>query len=149
MLKLADTAIRQYRRRDGRVAFRLRSYLVIKSGGIGFRLSAYLRNTSGSVTLSSGLRVEFNELAFSEDCIHRGGFMMYDLWASGVTDLDTIRDDVGILRIDYHISFTGHPHEEPEFIECAAPVVSRGCVKDRFSSATITMPALTRRPRNR
>jgi hypothetical protein len=77
MLKLADTAIRQYRRRDGRVAFRLRS-LLIKSGRTGFRPSAYLRSISGSVTLSSDLRVEFDELAFSEYCIHRGGFMTYD-----------------------------------------------------------------------
>jgi len=60
---------------------------------------------------------------------------MYDFWASGVASLDVIRDDIGILRIDYHVSFTGHPYEEPEFIECVAPILSRGRVKGRFSAA--------------
>lgn len=129
MLTLADSTIRQYRRGDGRVAFRLRSYLLIEGS---FRLSAYLRSISARLTLSTGERIELDEISFAENCMYRAGVMMYDFWASGIADLEVIRDDIGTLRMDYHVSFTGHPYEEPEFLERRVPVVSRGRVRDRF-----------------
>ncbi len=130
-ISLADTSIRQYRKRNGAVAFHLRSYLMIETTA-GFRLSAYLRSISGRLTLSSGVVVPLDEIMFSEDCRYRLGVMVHDFWASGTAPMELIRDDTGILRIDYHISFTGHTSEEPAFLEALVPVVSRGSVRDRL-----------------
>lgn len=129
-LSLADTSVRQYRRLDGLVAFRLRSRLMIETATT-FRLSAYLRTISGHLTLSSGMVVLLDEIAFSEDSLYRLGVMVHDFWAWGTGALDVIRDDVGSLRLDYQISFTGHPCEKPEFIEMHVPLVSRGTLGSR------------------
>ena len=144
-LFLADTSIRQYRRRDGRVAFRLRSYLMIETTTT-FRLSAYLRNISGFLKLSAGTLVPLQEFGVSENCIYRRGVMMHDFRAFGIASLNVIKDDVGVLRLDYHISFTGHPSEEPDFIQVHVPLVGRGTAKDRMGIAASTTPARTREP---
>jgi hypothetical protein len=128
---LADTSVRQYRRRDGRVAFRLRSYLMIETNA-EFRLSAYLKDISGELTLSTGERIPIEEVAFSDTCIYKMGVMMHDFWAAGTSEMKVIRDDIGKLRIDYHLSFTGHPYEEPDYIEMLVPLIGRGTAAEQF-----------------
>lgn len=130
---LADTSVRQYRRRDGRVAFRLRSYLMIETTA-GFHLSTYLKEISGELTLSTGERIPMEEIAFSDACIHKMGVMMHDFWAAGTSELKIIANDIGKLRIDYHLSFTGHPYEEPDYIEMLVPLIGRGTAAERFGS---------------
>jgi hypothetical protein len=112
MLRLADTSVRLYRKKDGRASFRLRSYLMIDTS-VGFRLSAYLKELSCKLTLPSGEDIVFEEISFSEDliCKHQLNTMVHDLWASASADIKEIRNGVGKLRIDYRISFTGHEAE--------------------------------------
>jgi hypothetical protein len=142
---LADTSIRQYRRRDGRVTFRLRSFLMVETNTT-FSLAAYLRSISGVLTLSDGTVVPMDDCGVSEECLYRQGVMMHAFWASGVAARDVISADVGLLRIDYHISFTGHPSEETEFIEIRVPVLARGTPSEQMGGCRrrsgIPAPAL-------
>lgn len=130
-VRLADTSIRQYRRRDGRISYRLRSYLLLETS-IGFRLSAYLEDISGVLQLASGPEIDLEEISFSEDSLYRLGVMVHDFWASGIGPLDIIKDDLGILRIDYRISFTGRGSFGPGFIEVPVPLLARGTAEEQF-----------------
>jgi len=124
MLRLADTSIRLYRKKNGKVSLRLRSYLMVNTN-IGFRLSAYLRNIQCKVTLPSGEIIEMNDISYSDTCDYALETMVHQFRASGETDMDVIEDCIGKLRLDYHISFTGHPSEEPDFIEIVVPLIKK------------------------
>lgn len=128
---LADSAIRMYRRRDGRVSLRLRSYLMIETRTT-FSLSAYLREISGNIALSGGEVVPLDEISFSHDSVYDLGVMVHDLWASGVVPLELLKDGVARLRLDYRISFTGHDEVEPNYIDVLVPLVARDTPEDRL-----------------
>ena len=131
MLKLADTSIRMYRRKDGRVSLRLKSYLLIEST-VGFRLSAYLRFIPCKLRLASGKEIEFKEVAYTEDteAEYKLNTMVHGFRASAVTEMDTIRNTVAKFRMDYRMSFTGHESESAEFFETVVPLVRRETVYD-------------------
>jgi hypothetical protein len=133
MLKLADTSIRMYRRKDGRVSLRLKSYLLVQSN-ISFRLSAYLRSISCHLMFASGNEIEFDEVAFTEDteAEYKLGTMVHGFWASAVTDMDTIRNTVATFRMDYRISFTGHEDETAESFQAVVPLVRRSTVYGKW-----------------
>lgn len=126
MLRLADTSIRIYRKKNGKVSLRLRSYLMVKTN-TGFRLSAYLKAISCDLKLPSGTVIPFDEIGYSYDsnCKYEMGTMVHDFWAAAEADMPTIRGGVGILRVDYHISFTGHPSETPKVFEEVVPLLKR------------------------
>jgi len=124
MLRLADTSIRLYRKKDGRASVRLRSYLMVQTNA-GFKLSAYLKSIRCHLTLPSGEVIELTDVSYSDSCRYRLETMVHDFWASGVADMKTIENGVGTLRLDYHISFTGHPSEEPVSFETVVPLLRR------------------------
>lgn len=95
---------------------------------LGFRLSTYLRDISCTLKLTSDEVVPLDCIAYTEECLFQSGVMVHDFWAGGVTAMPRILDGVGKLRLDYHISFTGHPYEEPNFIELAVPLLRRECL---------------------
>ena len=49
--------------------------------------------------------------------------MVHSFWAWGEVGMKTMRDSVGKFRLDYHISFTGHPYEKPDFVEFVVPLI--------------------------
>jgi hypothetical protein len=129
MLRLADTSIRMYRRKDGRVSLRLKSYLLVESK-VGFRLSNYLRSISCHLRFASGKEIEFDEVAYTDDteAEYKLDTMVHGFWASGVTDVDTIRNTVATFRMDYRLTFTGHESETAKSFETVVPLVRRTTV---------------------
>lgn len=127
MLRLADTSVRMYRRKDGRVSLRLKSYLLVTSN-VSFRLSAYLRSISCHLRFASGQEIEFDEVAYTEDAEaeYKLNTLVHGFWASGVTDIGTIRNTVATFRMDYRISFTGHEYETARSFQAIVPLVKRG-----------------------
>ena len=123
MLSLADSSIRMYRKKNGLISLRLSSYLLVHSNA-GFRLDAYLRKLSCQLTLSSG-QVVTMEHAFTVDTQAEYAFdtMVHKFYAQGEVKMESMRNSVGKLRVDYHISFTGHTCEEPDFFEMTVPLV--------------------------
>ena len=130
MLRLADTSIRMYRRKDGRVSLRLLSYLMVNAMGSGFRLSTYIRNLNCQVTFPDGRIVELDDVGWGYDmeCEIEMDTMVHKFSAAGITDMDMISDGVALLRMDYTISFTGHPSEKPGFFEAVVPMIARSTV---------------------
>lgn len=126
MLNLADTSIRMYRRKDGRVSLKLRSYLLVHTN-TGFRLSAYLRDMSCQVELASGQIIKFEEISFTEETQAKYQFetMTHGFWASAITEMKVMENQVGKFRMDYLISFTGHPSEQPSSFQTIVPLVRR------------------------
>jgi hypothetical protein len=133
MLRLADTSVRLYRKRDGTVAVHLRSYLMIRcNGGKGFRLAAYLNQLNCFLTLEGGERVHLHDWAHTDDCMLRMDHMIYDFRASGSVPLDKIRDGVGLLEIEYRLF--SHPGQgNADRIELIVPVLARGVSSQRSS----------------
>lgn len=126
MLRLADTSIRLYRKKNGKISLRLRSYLMVTTNA-GFRLSAYLKEISCRLTLPSGEVIVFDKISHSYDltCKYELDTMVHDFWASATTDMHTIEDSVATFHMDYRISFTGHPSEEPRCFETIVPLIRR------------------------
>lgn len=133
MLRLADTSVRLYRKKDWSVAVRLRSYLMIHcKGGTGFRLSAYLNQFDCSVTLEDGQRVQLNDYSYTYDCLYRMEYMIHEFWASGTAHMESIRDGAALLQIEYRLfSFPGQGN--PEHIELVVPVLARGVHAQRWA----------------
>jgi hypothetical protein len=129
MINLADTSIRLYRKKDGKVSVKLRSYLIIESN-IGFKLSAYLKHISVFLTLSNNKLIELNEISFSDEinCKLQLNTMVHDFWASGITEMSKIENSVGILRLNYWLNFTGHPTEEAYYLEYKVPIIGRSTI---------------------
>ncbi|MFZ0912778.1 MAG: hypothetical protein WBQ76_04440 [Candidatus Korobacteraceae bacterium] len=133
MLKLADTSIRMYRRKDGRVSLRLKSYLLVHSN-VSFRLCAYLRSISCHLTFASGKEIEFDEVAYSEatEAEYKLDTMVHGFRASAVTDIDTIRNTIATFRMDYSFSFTGHEDEITGSFQAVVPLVKRSTVYGKW-----------------
>lgn len=126
MLRLADTSIRLYRKKNGKVSLRLRSFLIVDTNA-GFRLGAYLKDIRCQLTLPSGKLIKFDSVSFTEvpESKLELNTMIHGFWASAVTDMDVISNGVGTFRMDYHISFTGLSSEEPEYFETIVPLLKR------------------------
>jgi hypothetical protein len=134
-MRLADTSIRLYRKRDGSVSVKLHSYLMIHCKGHGFRLSAYLNKFDCTLTLASGEVVLLDEYSYTDDCLYRMDHMIHEFWASGVVSLETIKDTAGLLHIEYRLfSFEGHG--APSIIEQVVPVLARGVHAKRWAWKT-------------
>ena len=100
----------------------------------GFLLSAYLRDISATLMLPDGEIITLDDIGYSETSRYNLGVMMHDLWAAGVGRVRVLRKDIGILRFGYHLSFTGHPAEEPVEVEMAVPLLPRGTAEEQFGS---------------
>jgi hypothetical protein len=131
LLRLADTSVRLYRKRDGAVSVKLHSYLMIHSKGNGFRLSAYLNKFDCSLTLASGEVVPLDEYSYTDDCIYRMDHMIHEFWASGAVSMETIKDTAGLLRIEYRL-FSYEGQGAPSVIEQVVPVLARGIRAQRW-----------------
>ena len=113
MLDLADTTFRAYRKKSGLITLHLRTFLLIRAE-VGFSLAAYLRKLCFSIHLPG-----FKE---SIECTHDLWYaatfrtseplMAHDLWVSAVVGRREVPQCIATLRMDYHLSFTGHFAEE-------------------------------------
>ena len=105
-------------------------------GGHGFKLSAYLNKLEGSITLDTGECIIFDELSFTESCLYRMDHMIHEFWASGATNMGTIKDGAGLLRFEYRLfSFDGQG--SPSIIETIVPVLARGVRSQRWAANNI------------
>lgn len=126
MLNLADTSVRLYRKKNGKVSVKLRSYLMVETNA-GFRLSAYLRAISCALTFPNGRTMEFDEVSFTHDleCKYQQNTMVHGFWASGTTEMKKLENGVGKLHMNYWLNFTGHPSEEPCSVDYVVPIIRR------------------------
>ena len=135
VLRLADTSIRLYRRRDWAVSVRLHSYLMIHAKGGGFRLSTYLNEFDCSLILPTGEVVAMDEYGFTYDCLYEMEHMIHEFWASGRTTMDSIQDGAARLRIVYRLfSYAGQGN--PSVIDQVVPVLARGVRAQRWARAS-------------
>ena len=131
-LRLADTSVRLYRKKDWSVSVRLHSYLMIHcKGTTGFHLGTYLNRLDCSLTLESGELFELNEYSFTDSCHFEMNHMIYEFWASGRTRLESITDGAGRLHVVYRLfSFDGQGN--PDEIDLVVPVLARGPCNQRW-----------------
>ena len=133
LIRLSDTSIRLYRRRDWSVAVRLRTHLMIHcKGPHGFRLSAYLNQFDCRVTLEDGQIVVLDDYSYTDDCLYRMDHMIHEFWATGRAELESIRDGAALLQIEYRLfSFPGQGN--PDRMEMVVPVLARGVRAQRWA----------------
>ncbi|MFD0727455.1 hypothetical protein [Lysobacter brunescens] len=125
MLRLADTTLRLYRKSDGRVSVRWRSFFMIHAKGAGFRLSAYLRKFDMSASFTDGSLVKLDDWGFYDSCDFELDHMIHHAWASGVADMPSFKDTAAILRVEYRLfSFDGQGG--PSVIEQVVPAITCG-----------------------
>lgn len=124
MLKLADTSVRLYRKKNGKVSVKLRSYLMVETN-VSFRLSAYLKDLSCDLTFPDEVVVEFDDVSYTEaiECKYQQNTMVHGFWASGLTEMKKLENSVGKLRLNYRLSFSGHPYEKPSSVDYVVPII--------------------------
>lgn len=133
MLRLADSSIRLYRKKDWSVAIRLRSHLMIHcKSGTGFRLSAYLKQLDCSVTFQDGRLARLDDYSYTHDCLYRMEHMIHEFWASGMIEMESIHDGAALLQIEYRL-FSLPGQGDPERIELVVPVLARGDYSQRWA----------------
>jgi hypothetical protein len=104
----------------------------------GFKLSTYLNMIMGSVTLDGGQLVEFDQISYTETCLFRFDHMIYDFWATGSTEMESISNGAGILHVEYRL-FSGPGQGAPDVIELVVPVLARGVYSHRRKSFLSTI----------
>jgi hypothetical protein len=124
MLSLADSTVRLYNKRGRKVAYHLRSHLLVRTN-VGFRLSAYLRSISCHLHIPGVDEFEFDSVAIDEDpmCDIALNMMCHHFRASAIRTAAPKRDTMATLRLEWHVSFTGHPSEAPETKELVVPLI--------------------------
>jgi hypothetical protein len=132
MLRLADTSIRLYRRRDWSVSVRLRSYLMIHCKGEGFHLATYLNRLDLALAFASGENVELDEYGYTDNCIFQLDHMIHGFWASGVCQRESLRDGAARLRVAYRL-FSSEGQGKPDEFEIVVPVLARGVRNQRWA----------------
>ncbi len=126
ILKLADTSIRIYSRKDSNLSYKLRSYLMVESKK-SFKLNTYLREISAYLILSGGQRINFDEIAISDEIIfdYQSEFMVHDFWASAISNIGKFKNGLGKFRLDYRIDFTDFGNTLAGYFEANVPLIRR------------------------
>ena len=132
MLRLSDTSVRLYRKRDGSVSVRLRSHLMVHcKGGKGFRLAAYLNQLDLKLTLADGQIVSLDEYSYNDSPLFEMDPMIHDFNAAGTTNLKTIKNGAAHLEVEYRL-FSCPGQGEPERIDLIVPILARGLTASRW-----------------
>lgn len=131
MLRLADTTLRLYRKGDGRVSIRWRSFIMLHAKGSGYRLSAYLNKFEMSVTFPDGEIIQLDNFGYADCCDYEMDYMIHEAWAAGIVDMPTMQDSAALLRVEYRL-FSHEGQGEPSVIEIVAPVVACGIRSQRY-----------------
>jgi hypothetical protein len=126
VIDIADTTFRAYKKKRGGISLHLRSYLLVHTN-VGFKLSAYLKDIRAWIRLPGGKEEEIDSVAISEHLVYKfsNDIMAHDLWLSTLIHGCDVKRCTADLRVMYHISFTGHPAEEPQFIQRKVLVIPR------------------------
>ena len=123
---IVDGKFRAFKKKNNKISLNLRTYLLVYTN-TGFRLSAYLKNARAWLTLPEETEIEIEELSFSDNVIrnHPGYMMVHDFWLRTVFDKQELKSCVADLKLMFHLSFNGHPIEEPEYIKRKVFIVPR------------------------
>ncbi len=132
-LYLSDTSVRLYRKKDGKVSFRLHSYIMVDAQKGTFSLSAYMNQFDCTLQLTTGEIVDLSSIRYTATCTHSMDYMMHELWASGETEMEVMKDMVGLLRVEYRL-FTYPGQGDSDLIEQHVPIITRGKHSQRYSS---------------
>lgn len=126
MLRLSDTSVKAYKKRNGNISLHLNSHLmVISKDKLGYSLTHYLKDIRCYLTLENGEKIELEDISISVDCIYGFETMVHSFKAATVTNYKNNIGEVGLLELYYHISFVSHPSEEPEQFELSVPIIKR------------------------
>ena len=120
-IRLSSYEFRTYRKRNGYISLRHRSYLLVPTD-VGFHLSTYLSRITAHLTLPDSSHIEIDRIAFTDavEFDYDGETMVHVFWLSHVVPRTEVRPGLGLLRIDYEFNFVGHPdarvHEHPAIV---------------------------------
>ena len=123
---MADTSVKAYKKRNGFISLHLNSHLMaFAKEKAGYSLTHYLKDIKCYLTLEDKTKIELDEISISGACDYAFDTMVHSFKASTITNLTDIPDKIGLLELFYHISFTGHPAEEPDNFEIVVPIIRR------------------------
>lgn len=77
----------------------------------------------GWVALPGQSEIETKSMSISVDCIYSENIMIHHLSVKFELPYQKLKTSIANLRLMFHISFTGHPYEEPTYIEKKAVIV--------------------------
>lgn len=125
MLDLANYTIRAFKKKDGKISFHLKSFILVTTN-ITFSLTAYLSDFHCSFILPDGHEIEFKRTAISVRLFFPYEFntMAYYFKASTISDFKDIKPCLAKLNITYNICFTGHDSECSKILQKVVPIVT-------------------------
>ena len=62
-------------------------------------------------------------MSLTVSCVYCEDIMIHGLWAGFVLPYQRLENSIAKLRMMFHLSFVGHPYEEPTLIERNAVIV--------------------------
>ena len=121
-LDLSNVILRAYKKKNRRIALHLIGHLLVFTS-VSFSFTRYLRKMQSWITLPGQPEREAHSMSLSVGCTYSDEVMIHDLHAKFILPYQRLKQSVTNLTMMFHISFTGHPTEEPIYIERKAVIV--------------------------
>jgi hypothetical protein len=122
-IQLSSYEFRTYRRGNGGISLRHRSYLIVNTNA-GFSLSSYLTKMAARLTLPDSTVIDIENIRFTVGVEFEddGKAMVHSFWLWDAFPRKKIKPGVECLRIEYEITLVeGHPeqgvHEHPMIVK--------------------------------
>jgi hypothetical protein len=121
-LELSNVIVRAYKKKNLGIALHLRGHL-LGFTNVSFSFCAYLREMQSWITLPGQTEIEARSMSVNVGCTYSEDVMIHGLHAEFMLPYHKLRKSVAHLRMMFHVSFTGHPTEEPTYIERKTVIV--------------------------
>ena len=83
-LRLADTSIKAYKKRNRNISLHLSSFLMVISKGGGYNLTHYLKSLRCFITFEDGNKIELDKHSISVNCDYGFNTMAYNFKSSTI-----------------------------------------------------------------
>jgi len=121
-LELTNVILRGYGKKNHKIALHLKGHLLVFTNA-GFSLTGYLKEMQSWLTLPGQKELMSLSMSVSVGCIYSEEIMIHDLWTNFILPNQKLESSIAHLRMMFHVSFPGHPTEEPAYIERMAVIV--------------------------
>lgn len=122
-LDLSNIVIKAYKKKNKKIALHLKGHLLVFTNTT-FSFTGYLKEMQGWVTLPGQSEIETKSMSISVDCVYSENIMVHHLSVEFELPYQKLNTSIANLKLMFHISFTGHPYEEPTYIEKKAVIVT-------------------------
>ncbi len=121
-LELSNVVLRAYKKKNKDISLNLRNHLLVYTNE-PFSFTGYMKKMQGWVALPGQKEIKAKSMSISVSCSLSENVMIHNLYVKFELPNQKLKTSMANLKLMFHISFTGHPYEEPTYIEKKAVIV--------------------------